>query len=519
MSARILLAMSATAALLSTSLAQTLANETVLGVYMFHRHGDRTAKSTPPANLTDLGYQMVYTSGQYYRNRYIAANAPYQIHNINNDIVKQSQISVSAPLDTVLQNSATGFLQGLYPPVGSGLDTETLRNGTVVTAPMQGYQLIPVQLVSTGSGSEDNGWLQSASGCAKATISSNDFFQSAEYMSLFSSTHDFYTGLTNTTNGVFNQTQMSFLNAYTSMPNHHLVSCKIPADNVLAVFDLLNVAEIHNATIPNSDLLSNDTLCQLRTLADTHEWGLAYNSSDNMRAIAGKTLAGQIVQFLNSTLTGKGAQKINIQFGAYGTFASFFGLAIPDIETVNPNLMGVADYASNMMFELFTNGSTSVSSANYPTTGEDVYVRFLFHNGTTSNTSEPVAYPLFGSGQEAVSWNDFATQMDKFAIGSTEQWCTACGNLTGTCAAYAPSGSGSSSSSTSSGTSSSAMKSGNGLSPAVNGVIGAMVTLAVVLGLEALAMVVFGLRLARKNRLAGGAANGGSGAGGETVKA
>ena len=44
----------------------TIAQETVLGVYIFSRHGDRTAKSTPPANLTDLGYEEVYTSGKHY---------------------------------------------------------------------------------------------------------------------------------------------------------------------------------------------------------------------------------------------------------------------------------------------------------------------------------------------------------------------------------------------------------------------------------------------------------------------
>ena len=42
--------------------------EAVLGIYIFSRHGDRTAKATPPANLTDLGYEEVFTSGTYFRN-------------------------------------------------------------------------------------------------------------------------------------------------------------------------------------------------------------------------------------------------------------------------------------------------------------------------------------------------------------------------------------------------------------------------------------------------------------------
>lgn len=74
----------------------------------------------------------------------------------------------------------------------------------------------------------------------------------------------------------------------------------------------------------------------------------------------------------------------------------------------------------------------------------------------------------------------------------------ACGNTTGACAAYAvedaPSNGGETSGSDSK---------GNGLSPAVNGVIGAMVTLAVILGLEALILAIGGFRVVSKRKLAG----------------
>ena len=210
-------------------------------------------------------------------------------------------------------------------------------------------------------------------------------------------------------------------------------------------------------------------------------------------------LAAQVVQFLNGTIEDAGSQtgqKLAVQFGAYSNFQAFFGLA--GLPAVNVDFIGVCDYASAMMFEMFTNTSTAVTTANYPSP-DDVYVRFLFHNGTTSNFSEPVAYPLFGSDQEVLSWNDFQTHMNSFALADTQSWCTACGNTTGICAAYAPS----SSTSSESGSRNSSSKSDNGLSPAVNGVIGAMVTLAVVLGLEALIMLIFGLRLVSKKRLQG----------------
>ncbi|KAI6816757.1 phosphoglycerate mutase-like protein [Hortaea werneckii] len=469
------LLLTAAAAALPAAWAQTNGGaETILGVYMFHRHGDRTAKATAPANLTTLGYREVYTSGSYYRNRYVASSAPFQISGINSDLVKQSQISVLSPADDVLENSALGFLQGLYPPVGDSMGTTELGNGSSVTAPLDGYQLIPIGLVDTGSGSEDSSWLQSAQGCAKATSSSNNYFLSQQYQDLLASTQDFYGQFEPVVNGSFDESELNFKNAYT-------------------IYDLINVARIHNSTFDPNDIVTDDRFFQLRTLADSQQWGLAYHSSDDMRAVAGMTLAAEILEFLNDTIENQGQSKIGVQFGSYGTFMSFFGLA--QLEKASPDFKGVPDYASAMSFELVTN--QTLSAGTWPAE-EDIYVRFLFHNGTTSNTSEPTVYPLFNSGQDTISWDRFANGMHEFALGSTEKWCTACGNFTGECAAYDPSGSSSSSDSQDA---SAIAQTGNGISPAVNGVIGAMVTLAVVLGLEALVMLLGGFRLVRKNKL------------------
>jgi hypothetical protein len=467
--------------------------ETILGVYIFSRHGDRTAKSTPPANLTDLGYEEVFTSGTYFRNRYIAEGASFKIHGMNTDLVKEAQITVSAPLDTVLQNSALAFTQGLYPPVGPVLGSNTLRNGTVVQSPLNGYQLIPVQLVSNGAGSEDSAWLEGAQGCANAQISSNSYFSTPAYMTTLNKTQSFYNGVAPMINRTFTAQQTSYANAYT-------------------IFDLLNVASIHNSSddFPSSELLTPDTFFQLRTLADQHELNLAYNKSEPIRAMTGAVIASQVVQALNGTITGKGKNKLNVQFGAYAGMFSFFGLA--GLLPVNPDFYGVPDYASTLTWELVTNAT--VSSTSFPS-ADEIGVRFLFHNGTTSNISEPTVYPLFGQSETVLAWNDFVTGMNKFAVGGQQQWCNLCGNSTGVCAPSALSGSGSSGPPSSpSGTTSSSHSSGGGISKAVAGVIGAIVTLAVILGAEILIMLAGGLRLVSKKRLAGG-----SPAGSTSVKA
>ncbi|KAK6369421.1 hypothetical protein LTS17_009764 [Exophiala oligosperma] len=466
--------------LISLATAQLAASqETVLGVYIFSRHGDRTAKSTPPANLTDLGYQEVFTSGTYFRNRYVAESASRRIYGVNSDLVKQSQITASAPSDTVLQNSAQGFLQGLYPPVGEQLGSNTLRNGTLIQSPLNGYQLIPLQAVQTGSNSENSAWLQGSTNCANAMISSNNYFASAEFLETSNRTESLYHKIYPDVAKTFTEEQTSFKNAY-------------------VVWDLLNVASIHNASVPLPD---DADFFQLKTLADQHEFGLAFNASEPIRAVTGSILAAEVVTALNSTIEGHGKSKVNIQFGAYGGMQSFFGLS--NLTSVNPDFFGVPDYASTLTWELVTN--STVTSSSWPS-ADDIYVRFLFHNGTTSNISEPVEYPLFGSKRSPLPWNDFVDGMNKFSISGQAAWCEACGNSTGICSADALGTD--NAGSTVSGSSTSSHGNGNGISKAVCGVIGAMVTLGVILGAELLIMLVGGLRLVSKKRLQHPATNG-----------
>jgi hypothetical protein len=446
----------------SAMLAGAEAAETVLGAYIFHRHGDRTPKALAPTTLTPLGYDEVYRSGQYYNSRYITGDN--RIKGMSEETVKLSQLSVTSPVDNVLQSSAMGFLQGLYPPVQT---IQTLGNGSDVSAPLSGYQLIPVNTIATGAGSEDAGWLQDASSCAKAKTSSNNYFNSAEYQNTLKSTQDFYNSLMPVVNQTLTADQVSFKNAY-------------------VVYDLINVAEIHNSSIPSSDVLTQDTLSELLVLANQHEYGLAYNASDDMRAIAGMQLAGEILEYMNSTITSGGAKKLGIQFGAYATALSLFGLL--DLPKASDNFTGIIDYASSLVFELVTTSSTD---SGFPA-AEDLSVRFLFHNGTASNASQPTAYPLFGGSSELIPWTDFSHNMNQFAVTNSEQWCTKCGNSTGTCAAYAGAGSGSASAQ---------QKTSNGISPAIGGVIGAMVTLAVVLGSLAAFMLLGGFRLVSKKHL------------------
>lgn len=257
---------------------------------------------------------------------------------------------------------------------------------------------------------------------------------------------------------------------------------------MLPVFDLINVARIHNKTIPASDLLTDETMWQLTHLANVHEWNLAFNETEPIRAVSGAVLAGQVVRHLEAALKGQ-TTPLGIQFGAYASFSSFFGLA--QLHKKSADFMSIVDYASSMAFELVTNATVAGSAAP---AADDVAVRFLFANGTAGERA-PTPVALFSRDETVLPWPAFLAEMNEFAIADTRHWCTACGNTTGTCAPFA------SDADTDAPDPASAPDPAP-LSPAVAGVIGALVALVVLLGVEALVYALAGLRLVKKSTLA-----------------
>jgi hypothetical protein len=138
---------------------------------------------------------------------------------LETDIVKLSQLSVQAPVDIVLQAAAIAWLQGLYPPVGAAKGSQKLANGTTIEAPLNGYQLIPINgitAVATGSNLENTIWLQGSSGCANAIISSNNYFISQEYMDTKAKTDSFYQNVYPVVSGSFGKDYASYKNAFAS---------------------------------------------------------------------------------------------------------------------------------------------------------------------------------------------------------------------------------------------------------------------------------------------------------------
>lgn len=199
------------------------ASETILGAYIFHRHGDRSSKSYPPVLLTSQGVDQMYRSGSWYRSRYVQDKASSQIHGISSDSAVLSQLSVTSPADDVLQNSAQAFLQGLYPPV---IKTSSNQTSTEEHIPglLEGYQYIPVNTVGFPSNNvraEDNIGLQSGSACPKAIASTESYFESSDYLLKLKDTTDFYQTLLPVYGETFSRDEATFKHAYASMLTQH----------------------------------------------------------------------------------------------------------------------------------------------------------------------------------------------------------------------------------------------------------------------------------------------------------
>ncbi len=471
--------------------AQRTLTETLYGSVIFTLYGERTPFISSFNNvLTPVGAQQLYSVGQQFRSRYITPSSDStegsvltnsSIMGISPRTIDNSQIYAVSLVDEYVVNSAQAFLQGLYPPanltqVNSG--QSILANGSVTVNPLGGYQYAQIATASP----YDPGviWLAGNANCPQYDVSGTSYLESQAFTSTQQSTRPFYTGLqTSTLNGVLPDSSVSFYNAY-------------------GIFDYANYGHNHNSSIRGS--LSREDLQKLRSLADQKQFALnadltasGKSRGDRIRAIAGRTLAGRILSLMVGNIETEGSyNKISALFGSYEPFLAFFSLA--QLSSFDQKFTSIPDYGSSMVFELFSVGENGTSTT-YPNENE-LRVRFLFRNGT-GDGSQLVAYPLFGRGRSetVMSLNDFFAGMRQIMIPSIGSWCNTCSSQSLFCAAYANRtgyffGNGSDAESSSS---------GGGMAPAVAGVIGAVVTLAVTAMAIAAAMLLGGVRFRRSN--------------------
>ncbi|KAF2456441.1 histidine phosphatase superfamily [Lineolata rhizophorae] len=423
--------------------------ETVLGVTVFSRHGDRTSKHYPGYRLTNLGKQQNFQSGAFYRDYYLSSNSSKRILGISENVYLENEIWASAPDQQVLLNTATAFLQGLYPPLETTdavVAAQTLNNGSSVTNPLNGYQY--VVLHGEDNDAPDTIWIKGDDSCPEHTAASGDFTDSEEFIQRTAATKSFYESFWDVLDGVYDFTMedMTYGNAY-------------------EIFDLINVGSIHNGSMQGE--VSDEDLFQLRTLADSYEFGKNFNRTQPMRSIGAQTLSAAVLRQLNETIVSQGQLKFSLFAGSYDTFLSFFGLT--NLTNMDLNFYGLPQYASTMAFELFTDDNIT----EFPSSTADINVRFGFRNGSEEG-ARLLQYGLFGRSELSMSWDEFSSKLGERAVSTVGEWCSMCQSTEDFCRAYTDD-------SSVNGGSSSSTSGGSHLSNAVAGVIGAMVTLGVFL--------------------------------------
>ncbi|MBE3041612.1 hypothetical protein IMZ48_03335, partial [Candidatus Bathyarchaeota archaeon] len=246
-------------------------------------------------------------------------------------------------------------------------------------------------------------------GCPVATRPQETFEKSDVFTERLDDTKSFYEGFKDVLAEVYDITleDLSYKTAYD-------------------IFDLVNVASIHNESSPAIDV-TDDDLAQLRTLADSSEFGKAFDKDHPDHSIGARTLIAGIMAQLNETVATDAALKFSLLAGSYDTMLGFFG--VTGLADLSDDFKGLPDYASTLAFEVFTEGDED----DFPGNTNDLHVRFLFQNGTSGDLT---AFPLFGAEEDTYSWPAFEDKMRGLEIATVGEWCGMCESEQPFCAAY-----------------------------------------------------------------------------------
>lgn len=463
-------------ALSATTFAQSSQITWASFVYTFY--GEKIPSLTSgPYNLTPLGANQLLDAGSLIRSRYISApsngsqlTTAEPINGISVNDIDNSQLYSLSTDDEFISSSAMAFFQGLYPPRGIPVfDNEsTLSNGSVDSFPLDGYQYPNIGTVS--SLDFNYIWIAGNIGCTNYEITQVEQLESLSFSGQIAATQPFYDSLASTLFWDYDPSIVNFGNAW-----------------ILYEYALYQYN--HNRSNP----VSSSDLSQLYNLASQQQFEL--NTPDSLTtipSIAGQTLASAVLQQFQHTIASSGvADKLTLMFGSFEPFLSFFSLSELSTGPSASMFNSLPNHGSSMIFELFSNPSTSTSANENLTTPfpgtDELFVRFLFRNGT-SDTDPIIEYPLFGRGpsEDDMSWIDFVQGMGDFSLNDVVDWCDACNSITLFCEAIATD-----TSNTTTPVSSSSKKS---ISPVIGGVIGATVTLGVAI-LVAIILGLLGFRL------------------------
>ncbi|KAF8647563.1 hypothetical protein AX16_006620 [Volvariella volvacea WC 439] len=334
--------------------------------------------------ITPLGTQQEHQLGSLLRQIYLQPESPSFIDGINATLVDETQIHAIADAGGeggVILDSAAALLQGLFP--ANPNVTITLANGTTITAPLGGYQYIPIESVEPENDISLEGWTQ----CNTFTQATKDFYSSSDFKAKSEEYADFFANLP------------QFLDGR-----------EVNLENMWNIFDFMLVQSIHNRTF--SQALPETYLEQGRHLTNWHEWNIFSSSQlDSIRNVAGRTILPSIMEGLSGIADPSNPLKVVYFATAYKPFLSLF------------NMLGVADM--NPQLQGFVNFAGAVAIEVRESSGGEPVLRFNFKNGTDDASFN--RYDFLGTQGDA-PLSTLINHVASVTINSTSDWCSVCQN-------------------------------------------------------------------------------------------
>lgn len=507
---RLVAALAAAAALAANVAAQagddSNADTRVWAAVAYINSGERTpAIGGLQAVLTPEGAQQLWYQGSAFRARYLTGggNGPgannTAIQDMAKDAIDNRQLTVLSQADEWVAAGALAFMQGLYPAktgafvVGAGgqdLGHDYPGGSNVTEYPLNGYQYPKIQAL-TAEDSSSVGYVnvgQPQTWTRELTVSR---IQGDVACSAWQT--ETGTNLTNTKaiQDSVRQSQDLYRKLFSSAPLQGTVPpTSATYLNAYEIYDLVSYLYTHNETVFKGLKDADSTLDTLRTNAfDLERAKTSHNSTTKddplnvLYSIAGRTLAYQVASKLNGTVAANGAsRRMTLMFGSFRPLLSFLsvgGLLTKENLSSGP-FSRLPEPGAAMVFELISERYSS-NSGGFPS-ADDLKIRFSYR--ATANANETFAtYPLFGSGfgGPSIPYTSFMQRMQDRGTspvdwcgvcnpGATAPWCaSSSGDKGGSCSPYGSSG----------------------ISPAVGGVIGAVI-MAALIGLSSLALFALG---------------------------
>ncbi|TFK80470.1 phosphoglycerate mutase-like protein [Polyporus arcularius HHB13444] len=362
----------------------------VLGAVILARNGDRTECYQHPVTQksgstasTPLGEVEAFQLGQHLRKLYLNSESSSYIRGIHSDLVDLHEVAVRVKVGgegAAVFDSAIALLQGLYPPNPN--NKITLANETTVTAPLNGYQYIPVETVEPTNDRSLEPWTDCpAFEKHVAKVHSSEKFKE-----------------------VAKQAQ-PFFNALKDFAFGH----ELTLENMYNIYDFVSSQLIHNKTYAHR--LPPTFIEQARGFADFRENAIYSDTSmGGIGNIASRTALSSILKALQRIAFNGDPLQLMVIETTYQPFISFFHQA--DVVKSHPELQAMPDFGSAIAIEL----------RRAPPPDARDFLRFKFRNGTNEEFRTIHVF----KHREDIPLTEFIYRLENSVINSNREWAQVC---------------------------------------------------------------------------------------------